>query len=39
MAVVALGVLGYYIYQSKKENAAKVTLVHQSKKGDVTPVH
>ena len=38
VAVVALGVLGCYIYQSKKGDATKVTPVHQSKEGDVTPV-
>ena len=28
LAVVVLGVFGYYVYQSKKGDATKVTLVH-----------
>ena len=38
MAVRALGVLSYYVYQSKKRGTPKVTPVHQSKEGDMTPV-
>ena len=34
MTVGALGILGYYIYQSKKGDTTKVTLVHRSKEGD-----
>ena len=33
MAVRALGNLGYYVYQSEKRDATKVTWVHQSKEG------
>ena len=36
MAVGVLGILNYYIYQSKKGGTTKVTPVHLSKKGDVT---
>ena len=35
MAVGTLGILSYYIYQFKKGD---VTLVHQSKEGDLIPV-
>ena len=38
VAIGALGILGYYVYRSKKGDATKVTPVHQSKKVDVTPV-
>ena len=38
MAVGALGVLGYYVYQSKKGDTTKMTPVHQSKEEDMTLV-
>ena len=38
MAVVVLGVFGYYVYQSKNGDAPKVTLVHRFKEGNMTLV-
>ena len=34
IAIGALAVLGYYVYQSKKGNVANATPVHQSKEGN-----
>ena len=36
VAIGALGIIGYCVYQSKKGD---ITLVHQSKEGDMTLVH
>ena len=38
VAIRALGILGYYVYESKKGDTPKVTPVHRSKQGDMTPV-